>query len=66
MTDQDDDDPHGAAQQKPPEEITAPVQRLIGEENKELEPQRTVESAGGAAKSAPSDDAPPRVNQQPI
>ena len=41
----DQDDPLGAAQQAPPEEIKAPVQRPIEEEVKEPEPPQTVELA---------------------
>ena len=47
----DSDDPLGAAQQSPPEEIR---------------PSQTVEPTGGAAMNAPSVGDPPRVNQQPI
>ena len=58
----DQDDPLGAAQQRNPEEtnITTPVQRPIQEEVKEPEPTK------GAVTSALSEDAPPRVIQQPI
>ena len=42
MTDKGDDDPNGAAQQRPPEEITTPVQRPIDEEVKEPELPLTV------------------------
>ena len=55
----DDDDPHGAAQQRP-------VQRLIEEEVKKPKPPQTAQPTGGAATSALSVDAPPRANQQPI
>ena len=61
MTVQDDDDPHGAAQQRPTEEITATAQKPIEEEVKELEPPQTDELAVEAATSAP-----PIVIQQPI
>ena len=61
----DHDDPHGAAQQSPPEDINQ-VQRPINEETKELEPTQTVEPVGSAAMSDPSVAAHPRVNQQPI
>ena len=61
MTDQDD--PKGAAQQRPSEEIKTPVQRPIEEETKVPEPPQTVVPAGGAARSAFSVDAPPKVNQ---
>ena len=61
MTDQDD--PHGAAQQLPPKEPTPQVQRPIKEETKEPESSQLVEPAGGAAISAPSVNAPPKVNQ---
>jgi len=42
VTVQDDGDKHGAAQQRPTEEITAPAQRLIEEEVKEPEPPQTA------------------------
>ena len=67
MTDQDK--PNGAAQQRPPEEITPQVKRSFKEETKDPEPYQTVRLAGGDAMSAPSLDAPPmyimgvRVNQ---
>ena len=62
----DQDDPHGAAQQRPPDDMTPQVPRPIKEETKDPEPPQTVMPAGGAAMSAPSVDAPPRVDQQPI
>ena len=60
MTDQDD--PKGAAQQRPLEEIKIRVQRPIKEETKEPEPPQTVGPAEGAAMSAASVDAHPEVN----
>ena len=60
------EDPKGAAQQRPSEEIMIPVQKPIKEETKQTEPSQIVEPTGGAAMSAPSIDAPPRFNQQPI
>ena len=62
----DQDDPNCAAQQSSPDEITTPIKRPTIEEKKEPEPSQTVEPSGGAAMSAPSVDAPPRVNQQTI
>ena len=59
----ENNNPHGAAQQRPPEEITAPALKLIEEEVKEPEPPQTVELAVEAATSAPSVDSPPRVIQ---
>ena len=59
----DHDDPSGAAQQSPPDEITFSVQRPIKEDVKKPEPPQTVQPAAGAAMSAPSVDAPPIVNQ---
>ena len=62
----DQDDPHGAAQQRPHDEMTPQVKRPIKEETKDPEPPQTVEPTGGAAMNVSSDDAPPRVDQQPI
>lgn len=59
-------DPNGAAQQTPPEEIAPRVHKVIEEEVKKPEPPQTVHPTGGAAMSATSVDTPPRVNQQPI
>ena len=59
----DQDGLYGAAQQSPPEEITTPVQKPIEDKSKEHEPSQTIEPAGGAAMSAHSVDALPRVNQ---
>ena len=42
------------------------VQRPIEEETKEPEPSQTVQPTVGAATSAPSVDALPRVNQQHV
>ena len=42
------------------------AQRPIEEEKKQPETPQTVQPTGGAATSAPSIDAHPRVNQQPI
>ena len=62
----DQGDPLGATQHSSPYEITTPVKRSTIEETKQPEPSQTVEPAKGAAMSAPSVDAPPRVSQQPI
>ena len=62
----DQDDPRGAAQQRPHDEMTPQAKRPIKEETKDPEPPQTVEPTGGAAMSAPSIDAHTRVNQQPI
>ena len=62
MTDQDD--PYGAAQQSPPEEITPQVQRPINEETKEPEPSQIVQPDVGASMSDRSGYTPLRVKQQ--
>ena len=62
----DQDDPRGAAQQRPHDEMTPQAPKPTKEETKDPEPPQTVKPTGGAAMSAPSFDAPPRVNQQPI
>ena len=55
----DQDDSHGAAQQSPSEEtnLATPVQRLIREEIKELEPTE------GAAMNYPSVNFTPKSNR---
>ena len=66
MNVKDDDNPNGAAQQRPTEEtnlITAPAQKPIEEDVKEPEPPQTAQPTGRAATSAPSVDAHSQVNQ---